>query len=184
MKLKTSSFILVIIWIGQLDTINCIGNGPSEKVISGIENATSSCDDGWLLVPGYGCFLFDMENKLDWLRAQAYCQVLGGYLPEKIDSDLQEFLIEYTLLISGETEVSSWLGATDIGNERHWIWMHSDTEVTQFFWCDGCPSGSTFFNCLYLHAFSGNDTVDKATGWDDMNCDGVDLSVVCQKLEK
>jgi len=125
MNFKASSFILVIIWIVLLDAINCIGNSPTETVISGMENATSACDNGWLLVPGYGCFLFDLENRMDWLSAQKYCENQGGHLPEKIDSDLEEVLIEYTVLFSGERQISSWLGASDIGNEGHWMWMHS-----------------------------------------------------------
>merc|ERR1712136_694571 len=141
-------------------------------------NATMACDDGWLLIPGQGCFLFDLDNKMFWMEAQVHCEKMGGYLPENLDSELEEILIEYTLLIGGGDTTDIWLGATDIGDEGTWIWIHSDTKVSEPFWKNGQPSCGFDCNCLAL-AIS---TIDEFSGWFDAHCDhNYERTVVCQK---
>merc|ERR1712136_107424 len=148
------------------------------KMISGIQNATNTCDIGWQLIPDNGCFLFDLSNTMDWEDAQVYCEDLGGYLPENIDSELEEILEEEIRLISGGSLVYSWLGATDIGNEGEWVWIHSGTKVSEFFWEADQPKGINFYNCLAM-AIRPDD--EENTGWFDADCDDVGPSVICQK---
>jgi len=117
---------------------------------------------------------------MDWFAAEQHCQYLGGYLPENVDSELEEILEEYILLNGGEDVIDFWLGATDISNEGHWIWIHSVTHVSEFFWVDGqplCPDGTYACNCMLLRAIAGNES---DSGWGDANCTQ-NHPVVCQK---
>jgi len=173
-----------LIFIFLLNFTSYLVNGQESdartKMMAEIENATSACDAGWLLIPGQGCFLFDLENEMEWMEAQVYCEDQGGYLPELIDNELEEILVEYSLLIGGLSEAVLWLGATDIGDEGQWLWIHSDTKVSEFFWATqfSQPDDGTSANCLLLVA---NENSESRLGWWDNACSGYDHSVVCQK---
>ena len=56
------------------------------------KNTTSACEDGWIEVPPYGCFLFYSDEFMTWLDAQAFCQANGGYLAEITTEELQQSL--------------------------------------------------------------------------------------------
>ena len=95
-------FSKIIILVLTPGIISATRNIASETIVSEMENATNACEDGWLLIPGKGCFYFDFENSMDWFTAEQHCQYLGGYLPENVDSELEENLVEYILLNGGE----------------------------------------------------------------------------------
>ena len=120
---------LLLMLVSSVEKTAGISNATRSSIFSGIENFATSCEFGWMLIPGYGCFLFELETKVTWMEAQVYCEDNGGHLPEILDDVLEEALVEYTRLIGdgddGDETVKSWLGATDIGNEGQWIWIHS-----------------------------------------------------------
>lgn len=146
------------------------------EIICCQENTTNSCENDWILIPGHGCFLFELERKLDMMEAQVYCENNGAFLPEMIDDELEEILVEYAIQIGDEDSVIFWLGGTDLGHEGDWIWQHSDTKTTEFFWADEQPNASTTFNCLTLTAEYGSEL-----GWYDTKCEGWTYSTICQK---
>lgn len=39
-------------------------------IISENTNSTSACDAGWAEVPSYGCYLFSLDEGMNWLDAQ------------------------------------------------------------------------------------------------------------------
>merc|ERR1712126_351324 len=178
-KMHLMGFSIIMILVFTPGIISATQKITREILVSEMENATNACGDGWLLIPGEGCFYFDLENEMDWFIAEQHCQELGGYLPENVDSQLEEILVEYTLLIGGEDIIDIWLGATDIGNEGHWIWIHSDTQVTEFFWRNAQPYCSTTYgcNCMALKANAGSES---DSGWWDEVCT-YSNPVVCQK---
>lgn len=86
--------------------------------------STISCDDDWFPLPGHdSCYLFKNET-MTWNEAKDFCEEKGGYLPENIDEDLEDYLEFYIGKLFGNKPYA-WLGGTDVIQEGVWRWSHS-----------------------------------------------------------
>ena len=63
--------------------------------------STTKCPDGWMDGGHLGCFYFHYEeNKVNWVEAQAACELLGGYLAEIKTEEQNNFVVSFISFIN------------------------------------------------------------------------------------
>ena len=72
-----------------------------------------------------------MLEKVDWPRAKAKCDALGGQLVVIHDEATWKF-------VKNLTKASVWIGATDEKTEGEWVWVDG-TKMTFTSWAAGQP---------------------------------------------
>lgn len=98
------------------------------------KNKLESCPDGWHMY-GKSCYYFSRHN-LNWFDALTFCNAFKGHLAEINDYYENRF-------IKGKINDYSWIGATDLIKENHWIWVASQTRMTTSLfsdWSSGEPN--------------------------------------------
>ena len=100
-----------------------------------------SCCQEWRQF-GDSCYFFSTINR-NWTSAQENCKKHGGYLTEL--GTVEEFnFMRNTLREIAPTscyDINWYLGASDVGQEGKFIWMHSKTDIGSFLvWESGEPN--------------------------------------------
>merc|ERR1712241_25147 len=130
-----------------------------------------SCASGWNKHGRY-CYKY-FGDKLKWQDAQDKCKSMGGFLPEILTKDDDDFIKK---MVTDEDH-SIWLGADDNKENGKMVWATSGKLVSDGFedWAPGQPDddggkdGSE--NCMMFSVKSG--------GWNDDQCDDKHR-LVCQ----
>ncbi|TRY71512.1 hypothetical protein TCAL_06101 [Tigriopus californicus] len=133
--------------------------------------ARSECQPGWIELPGYGCYLFDLNWSLDWLQAARNCQKLGGHLVEIETQDEQNGLTSIARIIGEDF----WIGLTDIGHDGNYRWMYSGNEVSYTNWAANEPDGGIPQSCVMMFSGYGYDF-----GWTDIKCTEWSAHPLCE----
>ncbi|VDI05066.1 Hypothetical predicted protein [Mytilus galloprovincialis] len=134
---------------------------------------SSYCEDDWQYFGGY-CYNFWKFQK-SWHNAQEDCKGRNSNLI-KIENDEENTWIVSSFL-TAYTIDRIWIGASDILNEGHWVWVSDGSNLTFSPWNYNEPNNS---------GTGGEDcAVVKQTdmGWNDTPC-GLINQYVCKKKSR
>ena len=109
-------------------------------------------------------------------EADQYCPGVENATLLEIHTQEQLDFFQMERFVIEDGRRNWWLGGSDRGREKDWVWMKSLRPVGDFVWWQTEPNGGLNENCMYT-------TVDAGLGFWDIACDET-YYPVCQRMRQ
>jgi len=92
-------------------------------------------------------YVISHETEANFMVANTYCRLVGGYLVEVNDQAELDFLSNFLQDNLSLYKRSAMVAGTDWGHEGNWTFPSND-DFVYLDWADRKPAGTTYLNCI------------------------------------